>query len=89
MAQSLDPVELPKNTWVDLYAETGITVGLVLIAQNTGKDEALLVESAASPAPGYGFNRIPVDEFLTNVAGNVGAWAFSSRGTTLQVEVSV
>ena len=88
MATSLPPVKLPKNTWVDLYAETGITAGLKLVAQNTGASLAILTESAIKPTSGFGFNEIEPNEFFVNASGNVGAWAFSSRGTQLQVEES-
>lgn len=86
MAQSLAPVVLPKNVWVDLYAATGIATSTKLIVQNSGDALAILTESAAEPEPGTGFNPLDPDEFFTNVSGNVGAWALSSRGTTLQVE---
>lgn len=86
MSTSLPPVVLPRNVWVDLYAETGITPGTSIIIQNTGKDEAILTESATKPISGYGLNKLPSRDYVTNEAANVGAWAFSSRGTKLQVE---
>ncbi len=49
MATSLPSVTIPFNTWVDIYAETGITVGAQLIIQNIGSSEAKLVESATEP----------------------------------------
>ena len=89
MSTSLSPVTLPRNKWVDLYAETGISVGTQLIIQNIGKDEAVLTESATEPTSGYGLNRLPSREFFTNSSDNVGAWAYSSRGSKLQVEAVV
>lgn len=86
MATSLPPVILPRNKWVDLYAETGIAIGTQIIVQNIGKDEVVLTESATEPTSGYGHNKIPSREFFTNAAGNVGAWAYTSRGSKLQVE---
>lgn len=89
MSTSLSPVTIPENTWVDLYAATGILAGTQLIVQNTGSSEAALTESATLPTlPFYsvGYNLLPVKEFFTNASGNVGGWAFSSTGTTLQVE---
>lgn len=87
MATSLPPVTIPKNTWVDLYDATGITIGVQLIIQNTGSSESKLVESLAEPTEASGFNLIPPRDYLTNAASAVGAWAFSDTGTTLQVEV--
>lgn len=92
MATSLLPVTLPGNTFVDLYAATGIVVGTKLLIQNTGSSEALLTESLAEPSSinAVGFNSIPPRLFLTNddtaVGANVGAWAFAKTGSTLQVE---
>lgn len=88
MATSLPPVNLGLGEWVDIYAETGITVGTQLTIQNTGDSPAILTESSSKPISGYGFNRVRPNEFLTNSSGSIGAWALSGRGTTLQVEVS-
>lgn len=86
MATSLPSVTIPLNTWVDLYSDTGISIGTQLIIQNIGSSEAILVESASQPTPSIGHNTIPVRSYLTNAASAVGAWAFSETGTTLQVE---
>ena len=86
MATSLPPVNLPRNVWVDLYDATSISAGTQLIIQNIGKDEVVLTESATEPVTGYGLNKLPSREFFTNAASNVGAWAYSSRGSKLQVE---
>jgi hypothetical protein len=86
MPQSLPSVILPRNKWVDLYAETGITIGTSIIAQNTGKDEIILTESLAEPVGAVGHHKLPTREFFVNSAGNIGAWALSSRGSKLQVE---
>lgn len=88
MATSLPPVTIPRNTWIDLYDATGITVGVQIIIQNIGSSDAKLVESVSDPSDSSGFNSIPVRSFLTNAASSVGAWAFSDTGTTLQIEVS-
>lgn len=86
MANSLPPVNLPANTWVDLYVATGIGVGTQLIIQNTGKDQAKLSESSVEPLSTTGHNNIIVNAYLTSAATPVGAWARSNLGTTLQVE---
>jgi len=88
MAQSLPSVEIPFNTWVDLYDATGIVVGTKIIIQNIGSAEVDLVESATVPTAAIGKNTLPPREFFTNTAANVGAWAFSGTGSTLQVEES-
>jgi len=86
MAQSLPPVSIPKNTWIDLYAATGITAGVRMIIQNTGSADAILTESTAEPATSVGNNALQPKEYLTNNSANIGAWAFSELGTKLQVE---
>ena len=86
MATSLPPVKIPVNTWVNLYLATGISVGTQIIVQNTGSSEAVLTESATLPVGVVGVNAIIPRAYLTNAATNVGAWAFSQLGTTLQVE---
>ncbi len=87
MPTSLPRVNLPANVWVDLYAATGITAGIKLRVQNAGSSEVLLVESATKPiTSSTGSNPLPTREFYTNKSGNVGAWAYTSDGGSLQVE---
>lgn len=86
MATSLPPVIIPPSTWVDLYDETGITIGVQLVIQNTGGSDARLSESATEPDNESGYNTIIPRVYLTNQTSAVGAWGFSDTGTTLQVE---
>ena len=86
MAQSLPSVNLPVETWVDIYAATGIVAGTKLIIQNTGSSVVKLVESATEPLVDTGYNSLPTREFFTNADANVGAWAKSKTGGSLQVE---
>jgi hypothetical protein len=86
MAQSLLPVNLPVETWIDIYAATGITAGTQLIIQNTGSSEVKLVESATEPLNNTGYNSLSPRDFFTNSSTNVGGWAKSKTGGTLQVE---
>jgi hypothetical protein len=86
MPTSLPAVRIPLNTWVDLYAATGIAVGTQISIQNTGSSEAILSESAVTPASSIGSNTIEKRKYLINKTGNIGSWAFSKTGTTLQVE---
>jgi len=89
MAQSLPAVKLPSNKWVDLYDDTGITVGVKLVIQNTGTSQVILVEDSSQPPTNPpGSNVVKADQYVTNKTGNIGAWAFSSDGSTLQVEES-
>ena len=86
MATSLPPVTLQPEIWLDIYAETGIFAGTQITIQNTGSSVVKLVESATEPAVGSGFNSLPEREYVINETANVGAWAKSKTGGTLQVE---
>ena len=88
MATSLPSVPLPTGVWVDLYAATGIATGTQLIVQNIGTNKAKLTESATTPTPDIGFNLVGEGQTVSNAASNVGAWAYASPGTTLQIEVA-
>ena len=91
MSTSLLPVPLPPETWVDLYSSTGLSVGAQLIIQNRRTDDVFLTESATEPSgliANLGGNPLIGKEFFTNVTGNVGAWAYSYKGGSLQVELA-
>lgn len=76
MADTLPNTSLPANTWVDLYADTGITVGVKILLQNLGTTGVRLASSAASPA-GDGFKRVTSGQEAFNETGDSGAWAYS------------
>lgn len=89
MSTSLSPVSLPVETWVDLYAATGITIGVQLIIQNRRTDDVFLSESVSAPTgliADLGGNQLVGKKFFTNTTGNVGAWAYSVKGGSVQVE---
>lgn len=87
MAQTLPSVALPRNQWIDLYDATGITVGNQIVIQNIGTSDAILFEdNSEPPAVPQGKNNIKVGGYLTNKAGNIGAWGLSRDGSELQVE---
>ena len=88
MATSRPSVVIPSDIWVNLYAATSITAGTKLIIQNIGTSRARLVESATQPTPEVGHNLISPSETVNNFAENVGAWAYASPGTILQIEVA-
>jgi len=85
MAKDLASVEIPANGFVDLYAATGITVGVQLTVQNISNQEALLYEDDAQPSETDGHNVIGPGEDRLNGVGDIGAWAFSKIKLLLQV----
>lgn len=86
MSTSLTPVTLEPNVWKDLYDATGITIGVQLSIQNTGKDQARLSESLAQPISATGSNNLDVGNYLSSADTPIGVWAMSRLGTKLQVE---
>lgn len=70
-------VDLPKNTPVDLYAATGITVGLQLRVSNLTTGDVRLSISEA----GLLTDHIPITmyEQAINNIGDAGAWASSTE----------
>lgn len=96
MATSREPVLLPPNTWVDLYAATGIAVGTSLLAHNPHKTPVYVTEASSEPEPlqaspsqrtvGIVLMLGADDRILDE--GAVGAWAIAFSETTLQVEVN-
>ena len=92
MAASLLPVSLPTDVWVDIYAATGISVGTKINVQNRRVDEVFMTEASIEPSgliADMGGNFLVGKNFFTNVDGNIGAWAISTRGGMLQVEEAV
>ncbi len=84
MAQ-LPPVILPRDTWVDIYAETGIAVGTKIVIHNNSSSDAILADIATKPDKGYGFDNIQPYEYLVSADTPSGGWAKSDRKVTLQV----
>ena len=90
MPASKLPISLPERTWVDIYNSTGISVGTQLIIQNRRDDDVFLSESATEPTGSIndiGGNQLVGKVFFTNDPGNIGAWAYSVKGGSIQVEV--
>lgn len=91
MADTLPNVTLPANTWVDLYAATGVTVGTAIGVSNIGVADVYLTVTAAQPPIDYdAFDVLQRKNGvrLRNSDGDAGAWAFSPNcGGKLQVGV--
>lgn len=78
MADTLQNVPLTANTWVDLYAATGIVVGTAIIIQNLGGTTIRLNTKATSPLVTDGYNELTAsDNVFGNASGDSGAWAYS------------
>ena len=83
MADTINNVELPANTWVDIYADSavsgaGLTVGTAIRAQVVSGGPIRLVTKATKPNTADGFNTLkPSNDTWENDAGDSGAWAYS------------
>ena len=78
MADTLNNIPLPADTWVDLYAASGITVGLPMVSQNLGGTTIRLTAKATSPLITDGYNELaPGNDVFSNENADSGAWAFS------------
>lgn len=76
---------VPAGQWVDVYAETGISVGTEILIQNRGRDEAVLSECLTIPDSTIGDSLITQNEFLVSSTTPIGAWAYSRLGTKIRV----
>lgn len=74
MADTLPNVSVPGNTWVELYAATGITPGAALFVENLGVSPLRIAIQETTPLAGHDAHRIlETDETI----GGVGVWVFS------------
>ena len=79
-------VPCPPNTWVDIYASTGIIVGTQITAVNNGSNDVRLAATLAQPtgATAHAVSRSDSVKFSNNV-GDPGAWALCIGGGSLYV----
>ncbi len=80
-------VKLPASTFVDLYAETGITIGVKLVALNLTPNDARLYHSENEPT--ITDDHIPIifrSSGSINETGDVGAWAMCVSGGAIDVK---
>lgn len=87
MADTLPNVVLPIGEWVDLYTETGLTVGTQIQVQNVGDVDIRVVTQAATPTDASGYNIIrPFSLTFVSQDAPTGAWA---RADTADGSVNV
>ena len=92
MPDTLQNIKLPANTWVDLYAQSGLTVGSRLSIENlsgvdvkyhTGQVQPS-AEEAKSDENGS-FRRIKSFSNFINDSGDSGLWAYCHGGGLVNV----
>jgi hypothetical protein len=79
---SLPNVQLPANTWVDLYAASNATVGNALVIQNLGEHKVRISYDVDQPTDLSSYFHAKADEFIGNEIGD-GFWAYSYHANGL------
>lgn len=82
MADTLQNITLPADTWVNIYTHpvvvaAGITVGTQISAQNIGQTSVRVHAGADAPTGTDGYRTISIDDVFANAAGDTGAWMMS------------
>jgi hypothetical protein len=87
MADTIADVPLTGAAYVDLYATTGITVGLALVLQNKGNSDIIVVINATEPtATSTDGVFLRPFEFVQVDANETGAWAIAATRSSLSVQ---
>lgn len=89
MAATLPDVVLPAQTWVNLYAATGLTVGAKISVQNVCGFNVRLCSKASTPTSSDGVNILPFASTAVNQASDPGAWAMCVSGGAVNVALAV
>lgn len=81
MANTLQNIPLPANTWVNLYEATEIQVGVQILVENLGVCDVLLAVQTNQPEKDHdAFNVVKRNgDPLRNNVGDLGAWAFCAN----------
>lgn len=80
-------VLLPKETYVDLYAGSGITVGTQIKVLNMTPNTVRLFSTASTPTSTDDNIPLPFRAGTAqNDAGDPGAWAYSVSGGSVDVK---
>ncbi len=87
MAASREPVTVPAKSSVDLYALTGITVGVQLTIQNIGNQQLRVSENDSEPDSTVGYNKINPTQFLQSASTPIGVWATNVNTGPSQLQV--
>lgn len=95
MTDTIDNIMLPANTWVDLYAASGIAVGTHISIENLThipiKTHTSLLEPSATAdddSQDGSFSRLLAYQRTVNNAGDSGAWAFCHKDGLVNVNLA-
>jgi hypothetical protein len=87
MADTIADVALTDAAYVDLYATTGISVGIALVLQNKGNSDIIVVISASQPTVSDtdGVAVRPF-EFVGVDPNESGVWAIAATESKISVQ---
>lgn len=85
MAATLPNIVLPAATWVDLYDEANITVGVRITVEGLGGNEVFLTSSTSAPTALDRYVVLRGHGVAENETGDPGAWAYSTLGSKVNV----
>ena len=85
MANTIANIKTTSNTWVDVYALTGISVGTPLLIQNVGVAGVTVNISPTLPTDVDG-EVIPSLGYVAVEAAASGCWAYANRDVPLAVQ---
>jgi len=86
MSDTQPSIVLPSGQPVDLYAETGITVGTQVSVQNVTSGDVRIYVGATEPTLGVSGGALLVPgQTGENTQGDSGLWAWSVAGGAVQV----
>ena len=82
-------IPIPANTYVNLYAESSISVGTPILVKFIGGGEVKLFSQASQPTNLENYDILDsASEPLANTSSDLGAWAYSvGIKSTVSVEV--
>lgn len=85
MSQNKPLIKIAKGQTVDIYLESGITVGHSLIIQNVYSKESVRLFDQANVEASSSFNTLSIGEYAKSDAGNHGCHIYSQSGATVCV----
>lgn len=69
-------IKIPENSYVNLYAESGITVGTRIVVQNVTSADIRLFSTSSTPTGLNDWKLLQPGKQMINETGDVGAWAY-------------
>ena len=84
-ADTTSNIAIAKGEWRDLYALSGITIGVQIEVINVGNSECRLYAGATAPSQANQGIPLPVYRSGLNETGDAGAWIYSIANARVNV----